>query len=115
MLADYPDRARFVTLYREMESRMASLQQPDGSWHASLLDPQSDPVRETSGTGFHTYTILWGLNNGLLDDATYWPVVNRAWGALAVDVDTTETYGPSAFLLAGSQLVRCLEAHPHMP
>lgn len=65
-----------------------------------------------------------------------WPVVNRAWGALAgsvhpdgklgyvqpvgaapdhVDADTTETYGPGAFLLAGSQLVKYLEAHPQMP
>jgi unsaturated rhamnogalacturonyl hydrolase len=115
MLANYPDRARAVTLYREMASRVASLQQPDGSWHASLLDPHSYPVKETSGTGFHTYAILWGLNNGLLDDDTYWPVVNRAWGTLAVDADTTETHGPSAFLLAGSRLVRYLEAHPHMP
>lgn len=136
MPADYPDRARFVTLYRETASRLASLQQPDGSWHASLLDPRSYPVKETSGTGFHTYAILWGLNNGLLDDATYWPVVDRAWGALAgsvhpdgklgyvqpvgaapdhVDADTTETYGPGAFLLAGSQLVKYLDAHPHMP
>jgi unsaturated rhamnogalacturonyl hydrolase len=85
------------------------------------------------GTGFYTYAILWGLNNGLLDDATYWPIVNRAWGALDgsvhpdgklgyvqpvgaapdhVDADTTETYGPGAFLLAGTQLVKYLETHP---
>ena len=34
MPANYPDRTRFVTLYREMAARLASLQQPDGTWHA---------------------------------------------------------------------------------
>jgi len=136
MPPDYPNRPRYIALYREMAARLASLQQPDGSWHASLLDPQSYPVRETSGTGFYTYALLWGLNNGVLDRASYWPVVERAWGVLAssvhpngklgyvqpvgaapdkVDADSTETYGPGAFLLAGTSLVRYLQAHPANP
>jgi rhamnogalacturonyl hydrolase YesR len=131
MPADHPDRARFLGLYRDMAARVVALQQPDGSWHTSLLDPGSYPDKETSGTGFYTYAILWGLNNGVLDRATYWPVVARAWTVLAgavqpdgklgyvqpvgaaperVDADSTETYGPGAFLLAGTQLVRYLQA-----
>lgn len=133
MPSDYPDRARWIALYRDMAARLAGLQQADGSWHASLLDPQSYPVKETSGTAFYTYALLWGLNNGVLDGATYWPVAQRGWEALAssvhadgklgyvqpvgaapdrVDADSTETYGPGAFLLAGAQLVRYLETHP---
>jgi rhamnogalacturonyl hydrolase YesR len=125
----YPDRGRYIKLYKEMAAKLASLQQSDGSWHSSLLDPDSYPVKETSGTGFYTYAILWGLNNGLLDKKTYWPVVEKAWKALAgsvhpngmlgyvqpvgaapdkVDENSTETYGPGAFLLAGSQLYNYL-------
>lgn len=132
MPADYPNRSRSVTLYREMAHGVAWLQQPNGSCHASLLEPQSYPIKETSGTGFYTYAILWGLNNGLFDDTTYGPVVDRAWVALAasvhpdgklgyvqpvgaapdhVDADRTETYGPVAFLLASTQLVKYLETH----
>lgn len=125
MPANYPDRDRYVKLFKEMTARIVSLQQADGSWHSSLLDPDSYPVKETSGTGFYTYAILWGLNNNLLDKKTYWPVVQKSWAILVsciqpdgmlgfvqpvgaapavVDAKSTETYGPGAFLLAGSQL-----------
>ena len=128
--ADHADRPRLTKLYRDMASRIASLQTADGTWHASLLDPASYPVKETSGTGFYTYAILWGLNHGLLDRATYWPVVEKAWPALVsavqpdgmlgyvqpvgaapdkVDAHSTEPYGPGAFLLAGSQLVKYMQ------
>ncbi len=127
MPANYPDRKRFITLYKEMAAKIAAIQQPDGSWHASLLDPESFPVKETSGTGFYTYALLWGLNNGVLDKATYWPVVQKAWIALtssihpdgmlgyvqrvgaapdSVDENSTEVYGVGAFLLTGTQLYK---------
>ncbi len=130
MPAKYPGRKKFITLYKDMAARIASLQQPDGSWHASLLDPESFPPKETSGTGFYTYAILWGLNNGTLDKKTYWPVVQKAWKALAtsvhpdgmlgnvqkigaapdkVDENSTEVYGVGAFLLTGTQLIKYLD------
>ena len=49
------------------------------SWHTSLLDPESFPTKEISGTGFYTYAICWGLNNGVLDKATYLPIVVKGW------------------------------------
>jgi unsaturated rhamnogalacturonyl hydrolase len=130
MPAKYPDRKKFVSLYKDMVAKIASLQQADGSWHASLLDPESFPAKETSGTGFYTYALLWGLNNGTLDKKTYWPVVQKAWQALAsavhpdgmlgyvqkigaapdkVDENSTEVYGVGAFLLAGTQLCEYLD------
>jgi len=130
MPANYPDRKKFIRLYKDMAARIAALQQPDGSWHASLLDPASYPVKEASGTGFYTYALLWGLNNGTLDKKTYWPVVQRAWAALSacvhpdgmlgyvqrigaapdkVDENSTEIYGVGAFLLTGSQLYKYME------
>src|SRR5207249_10204649 len=54
---DYAGRGRFVALFQEMARRIADLQGPDGSWRASLLDPDSRPNPETSGTGFFTYAL----------------------------------------------------------
>lgn len=123
---DYPDRARYLSLYRAMARRIASLQQPDGTWHASLLDPADFPVKETSGTGFFCYALAWGIRHGYLDAARYIPVVWKAWHALvacqhpdgrlgyvqpigaapdAVSSRDTEVYGVGAFLMAGSQLM----------
>jgi len=133
MAANYPDRKKFESLYKEMEAKIASIQQPDGSWHASLLDPESYPIKETSGTGFYCYSVLWGLNHGLLDEKTYWPVAKKAWAALTSSVhpdgmlgyvqpigaspdkvsDTsTEVYGVGAFLLTGTQLYEYVNKHP---
>jgi len=130
MPVNYPDRKKFIKLYKDMAARVAQLQQPDGSWHASLLDPASYPVMEASGTGFYTYALLWGLNNGLLDKKTYWPVVQKAWTALSacvhpdgmlgyvqqigaapdkVNANSTEIYGVGAFLLTGTQLYKYVE------
>lgn len=116
-----------------MAARISSLQQPDGSWHASLLDPESYPVKETSGTGFYCYALLWGLNHGMLNNKIYWPVVKKAWAALATSVhadgmlgyvqrigaspdavteNSTEVYGVGAFLLTGTQLYQYLNTHP---
>lgn len=125
MPTNYPDRSKFLILYREMAAKIASIQQPDGSWHPSLLDPENYPIKEMSGTGFYCYALTWGLNRNILDRKTYWPVVQRAWVALhsaiqedgklgyiqpigaapdKVDANSTEIYGVGAFLLAGSEL-----------
>lgn len=129
MPENYPDKNKFIQLYKEMANRIASLQQADGTWHASLLDPESYPVKETSGTGFYVYAIVWGIHHGLLNKRKYWPVVEKAWSSLVncihengmlgyvqavgaapdqVDFDSTETYGTGAFLLAGSELYQYL-------
>jgi rhamnogalacturonyl hydrolase YesR len=128
-----PGKPKFEKLYKEMAAKIASLQQPDGSWHASLLDPASYPVKETSGTGFYCYALVWGLNHNLLDKKTYLPVVKKAWAALTSSVhpdgmlgnvqriggspdtvteNSTEVYGVGAFLLTGSQLYQYIGTHP---
>ena len=132
MPADYPGRKKFVDEFKEMAAKIASLQQPDGSWHASLLDPESYPIKETSGTGFYCYAILWGINHGILSKHQYLPVVKKAWMALitAVQPDgmlgyvqpiggspdkvteqSNEVYGTGAFLLAGAQLYQYISDH----
>jgi unsaturated rhamnogalacturonyl hydrolase len=127
--ADHPSRPRFLEQYRQMAERVLGLQQPDGLWRASLLDPESYPLEETSGSGFYCYALAWGVEQGLLDRARFEPAVRKAWLALVgcVDADgklthvqpigsdpkrfdesATAPYGVGAFLLAGSEVYRML-------
>lgn len=129
MPANYPDRKRYEKIFKAMAKRIASLQQADGTWHASLLDPASYAPKETSGTGFFAYSLAWGINNGLLSYNEYYPTVKKAWNALVgcvhengklgfvqvpgaapekVTYDDTEVYGVGAFLLAGTELFKLL-------
>jgi unsaturated rhamnogalacturonyl hydrolase len=132
----YPERPRYLALYKDMAAKLVTLQGQDGYWRASLLDPGSMPNPETSGTAFFTYAFAWGVNQGLLDPATYQPAIHRGWSALVRSVhadgklgwvqrvgsapdqtsyDGTEIYGPGALLLAGSELYRMslLAGAPH--
>ena len=125
--AGHPARARFEQQYRDMAARIVKLQQADGFWHSSLLDPASYPAKEASGTGFFCYGLLWGVNHGLLDRATYLPAALKAWESLNTcvqadgklvhvqpigadpkkfDENSTEPYGVGAFLLAGREIYR---------
>lgn len=129
---NHPEREKLVKLFIGMSEKLASLQQVDGSWHASLLDPESFPVKETSGTGFIAYALTWGINNGLISYKKYEPVVSKAWTALTTSVhadgklgfvqaqgaapdkvgyDDTDVYGVGAFLLAGSELLPMYANH----
>lgn len=82
MPADYPDRAYYVDIFQKMAPRIAKLQQDDGLWRASLLDPKAHPEAETSGSVFFVYALAWGINHGLLDRQTYLPHVQKGWAAL---------------------------------
>ena len=76
-----PDRVRMETLFREMAARLVAIQKPDGYWAPSLLAPENSPP-ETSGTGFFTYGLAWGVKAGLLDRASYEPAARKGWAAL---------------------------------
>ncbi|MDR1170718.1 MAG: glycoside hydrolase family 88 protein [Prevotellaceae bacterium] len=125
---NYPVRPFYEQLYREMAEKIISLQQSDGLWRASLLDPDSYPGGEVSGSGFFCYALAWGINTKLLDRATFKPAVEKAWTALNGCVneegrtgwvqpigadprknftaDSWEVYGTGAFLLAGSEVIK---------
>jgi len=124
---NHPDRPRFEQLFKDMAGKILSVQQPDGLWRASLLDPVDFPMPEASGSAMFTYGLAWGVNQGLLDKATYEPAVRKAWPALVgcVDADgklthvqpagsapvefaadSTAPYGGGVFLLAGSEVYR---------
>jgi rhamnogalacturonyl hydrolase YesR len=79
---DYPSRLRYISVFKDIAAKLASLQQPDGTWRPSLLDPDEFPDSETSGTALDCFAFAWGIDTGLLDRATYLPVAARAWAAL---------------------------------
>ncbi len=122
-----PKRAEYVSLFRDMAARLKDLQQADGVWRSSLLDMEQFPVPEASGTAFFTYGMAWGVQNGVLDRATYLPVAEKGWAGLthlvnaegrlgyvqrvagspgATKPEDTHEYAVGALLLAGEQMVK---------
>lgn len=129
--SDSPYRSFYEQLFNQLVARLISLQGADGSWHASLLDPDSYPAPETSATALITYALAYGLRTGLFSGADYTLALTRAWHSLCAAIDTdgklgwtqpigadpkkvtremSATYGVGAFLLAGSELYRLLIA-----
>ena len=127
MPKDYPARTKYEQLFKDMATKIGSLQQSDGLWRASLLNPDKYPVKETSASGFYCYGLAWGIHKGLLDRETYLPKVIKAWEALvgcvhsdgmlgnvqpigeapeSVTRDMTEVYGVGAFLMAGTEILK---------
>ncbi len=125
--ANDPARPEFEQQFKEMAARLKDLQPANGAWSSSLLDPSScSPSVETSGTGFYCFAFAWGVNNHLLDHDTYAPAALKAWAMLNTCVEasgrlnhvqpvgaapqkfspeSTEAYGPGAFLLAGHEII----------
>ena len=125
---DNPTRDFYIQNYKEMAEKIISIQQEDGLWRSSLLDPEFYPGGEASGSGFYTYALAWGINNGMLDKAKYLPVVEKAWVGMNSLIqsdghvgwcqpigadpkknfaaDSWEVYGTGAYLLAGSEVIK---------
>lgn len=135
VLSDLPKsdkhREKYIQRFKTLAKAIADSQQPEGYWTRSLLDKDQAPGPETSGTAFFTYGLLWGINNGLLDKKTYFPIVERSWQYLTkvalqpdgkvgyiqpigekaipgqiVDANSTADFGVGAFLLAACEMVR---------
>lgn len=80
--SDYANYSRYKELYLRMAVELKKRQQPDGFWYPNLDDPQDYGSKETSGTGFFTYGIAWGINNGIISREEYLPVAEKSWAAL---------------------------------
>ena len=132
--AEYEHRKFFEDRYRNMADAVVKSQRPEGYWSRSMLDEEHAPGYETSGTAFFTYGLLWGINNGYLNDPKYLDAAQRGWNYLknvalqkdgrvgyvqpigekaipgqVVDSKSTANFGVGAFLLAACEYVRFLE------
>lgn len=128
MPKSYPKRNFYVGLYKEMAQRLISLQQQDGLWRTSLLDPGAYPGGEASGSAFNCYALAWGVNQRILDRDTFLPAVKKAWEGLNTlvkpdgkvgwvqpigadpkrnfNAESWEAYGSGAYLLAASEIIK---------
>ncbi len=127
MPANDPKRAQFEQQLRDMAAAVAALQGPDGLWRSGLLDADSYPLPEISGSAFFTYAMAYGINQHILDRRQYLPVVERAWQGMLSHVyangrlgaiqpidgqpgkfkpSASYVYGVGGFLLAGSEVDR---------
>ena len=125
--ADSPLRPKYVALLKEMAAEMLSIQGKDGLWRPGLLDGDAYPLPEISGSAFVTYALAYGVNEGILDRASYWPAVEKAWAGMLTHVyadgrlgsiqpvgaapgaygeTSSYVYGVGAYLLAGSEIYR---------
>jgi unsaturated rhamnogalacturonyl hydrolase len=138
VLQDLPDdnkyRPLFLGRFKELAKSVSSCQQEEGYWTRSMLDAEHAPGAETSGTAFFTYGLLWGINNGVLKQAEYLPVVKKSWNYLSqfavqqdgklgyvqpigeraipgqvVDKNSSADFGVGAFLLAAAEMYRYLD------
>ena len=125
-----PRRAEFESMLQTMAAALLPLQGVDGFWRSNLLFPEQHPNPETSCTAFFAYAMAYGINEGLLDSATYLPAVERAWDGMVStalnsagrlgyvqaigaapapnNAEGSQDYGYGAFLLTGCELLRML-------
>ncbi|MEN8835273.1 MAG: glycoside hydrolase family 88 protein [Polaribacter sp.] len=127
MPKNYKHRGFYVNLYKKMAARILEIQPEDGLWRTSLLSPESYDHGEVSGSGFYTFALAWGVNNGVLDSKTYTPAIKKAWKGLVAcqhedgrvgwvqnigafpepaSKDSWQNFGTGAFLLAGSEVLK---------
>ncbi|MGG9963076.1 glycoside hydrolase family 88/105 protein [Ferruginibacter sp. SUN106] len=78
-----PHRAEYVSDYKAMMAALIPIQRNDGYWNASLHDSTNFGGKELTGTSLFVYGMAWGINNKILDRATYLPIVTKAWNAMA--------------------------------
>jgi rhamnogalacturonyl hydrolase YesR len=128
MPADYPQRSFYIGLFQEMAERLLGLQQEDGLWRTSLLDPGAYAGGEGSGSAFFCYSFAWGINHRLLDKTKYGAATLKAWSAINGLVneegrygwvqpigadprknfgpDSWESFGSGAYLLAATEILK---------
>lgn len=131
---DAPHRKEYINDLKQMSKALAKVQREDGFWNVSLHDPNHYGGKETSGTAMFVYGMAWGVNNGILKEKKYRPIIVKAWNAMVEDalhpngflgylqstgkepkdgqplsydkVPDFEDYGLGAFLLAGAEVYR---------
>jgi unsaturated rhamnogalacturonyl hydrolase len=129
--ANDPSRPMYEQQFRDMLTKIASLQPADGLWRTGLLDAEAYKMPEISGSAFFTFAMAYGINHGILDRAKFEPVVRKSWTAMLSHIyadgrlgniqpigfapdqfepASSYVYGVGGFLLAGSELDRMVDS-----
>lgn len=136
-----PHYAEYLSDFQAMSAAILAVQQSNGFWTQSLFDTTDFPGPETSGTALFTYGMAWGVRKGVLPAAPYESAAVTAWNAMVANAlhsngflgyvqDTGDqpvtgvTYtsvpafqdiGVGCFLLAGSEIVKLVDAATATP
>ncbi len=135
MPQDHATRGKYEAQLREMAAAVTALQdRRSGLWHSDMLDPADYPQPEVSGSALITFALAWGVNHGVLNRATYAPVIAKAWRGLVGQIyadgrlgniqqtgaepahylpSSSYTYGVGGFLLAGAEVEEMAGHHGH--
>ncbi|KAA9134189.1 glycosyl hydrolase [Marinihelvus fidelis] len=89
--ADHPLRPEILVRYRKMMNALLPYQDENGMWRQVVDEPGFWP--ETSGTAMFAYAMATGIDSGLLDSATFEPVVKAAWSGLSGYIDADGNVG----------------------
>ena len=131
-------QTELTTDFISMSMALKPCQRADGFWNCSLHDATHCGGPETSGTALFVYGMAWGIRNGLLSPAVFQPIILRAWKGmtktalqkngflgyvqgtgkgpedgqpLSADKEPDfDDFGVGCFLLAGSEMVRLIDA-----
>jgi rhamnogalacturonyl hydrolase YesR len=131
---DTPHRDQYIKDLKTMAEALVKVQRKDGFWNVSLHDETNYGGKELSGTALFVYAMAYGVNNNILDEEKYLPVIENAWNALVTEslhengflgyVQSTgkepkagqplsydkipdfEDFGLGCFLLAGSEVYK---------
>jgi rhamnogalacturonyl hydrolase YesR len=129
MPATYKDRGYHVQQFTDLceAIRKAPALGTDGLWRTSLFDYNQFPEKESIASAFFAFAFCWGINNGILDKATYEPLVRKTWSALVANIASdgslewcqtgndqpdhiqqafSAAEGEGAFMLLGEELTR---------
>jgi unsaturated rhamnogalacturonyl hydrolase len=87
--AGWSERERVLEIYRKHLAALAKLQSDDGSWRQVVDEPTS--YRELTVTAMTTAAMARGVRLGWIDRATYGPIVDRGWTAVAARVNADGT------------------------
>ncbi len=132
-----PQKAKYVSLFKEMAEKIKAVQGTDGMWRSSLLDPESFPIKETSGTGMFTYAMAWGVNQGYLPYNEYAKTIQDAWNGLSlcldyktgklgfvqtigqapvneISADNFNSYGSGFYVLAGTEILKMIDSDDYI-
>jgi rhamnogalacturonyl hydrolase YesR len=78
------DNRRLLDIYRTHVAALAKHQSDDGSWRQVIDEPAS--YRELTATAMIVAAMSRGVARGWIDRATYQPVIDRGWKAVAARV-----------------------------
>ncbi len=131
MSPDHPAYAGYVSDFQKMSAALMACQRADGFWTANLGDPDHIPGRESTGTGGFLYGLAVGLELGILDYDTYYPVAKKAYEGMAAyavkpngmlgycqpvgdspasaTTENTNLFGIGLFLMGASKLMTLCE------